>query len=57
MVTQYISLIHSAKFLPLDQRIKLINNLIKILEELREDYLCNNGINRLKYFDISKYLI
>jgi hypothetical protein len=56
-IAQYILFTHSFNVLDSESRIKLIDNLIKLLEYLREDYLCNNGINKLSSFNIERYIV
>lgn len=55
ILSQYVVLIHSAKILPLEKRIKIIQKIIEIQKYLRKDYLCEKN-NQLIGFDISKYI-
>lgn len=55
-LSQYILLIHSAKYLDLEDRKSIVNKIIELQKQKRKDYLCIDN-NQLINFDISKYLL
>lgn len=55
-LSQYILLIHSAKYLDLEDRKTIVNKIIELQKQKRKDYLCIDN-NQLINFDIYKYLL